>query len=148
MTTTEGGKHATVGCPFCGKLNRVDMSRAGGRPKCGECGKPLLLDRPVTATDATMQQIIRNSDVPVLVDFYADWCGPCKTMAPILDDLARERMGRALVVKLDTDRNPAMARQYEIRGIPTLIVFRDGEEIKRQVGGGPRGALEAMLDSH
>jgi thioredoxin 2 len=146
---TDGGvtEKATVGCPFCGKLNRVDLARAGDRPKCGECAKPLLMDRPLRATDATFERIVADSDVPVLVDFYADWCGPCKTMAPILDDVARSWMGRALVLKLDTDRNPEAAARYRISGIPTLVLFRDGKEVKRQVGGVPRPAVEAMLGS-
>ena len=78
--------------------------------------------------------------MPVLVDFYADWCGPCKMMAPVLDEIARERAGEVLVAKLDTDRNPTMAVRYDIRGIPNLIVFRDGREVARQVGAAPRAA--------
>jgi thioredoxin 2 len=136
---------ATVACPFCTKLNRVDLRRAADRPRCGECQKPLLLDRPLTATDATLDRILADTDVPVLVDFYADWCGPCKTMAPVLDEIARARTGTALILKLDTDRNPASASRFGIRGIPTLIVFRNGRESQRQVGGVPRAALEAML---
>lgn len=138
---------ATVECPFCGKMNRVKLARAANRPVCGECGKPLLMDRPLRATDASFQRIIRDAEVPVLVDFYADWCAPCKMMAPILDDIARAWLGRALVVKLDTDRNPETAARFQIRGIPTMILFRDGKEAKRQVGGAPKSAVEAMLGS-
>jgi thioredoxin len=83
--------------------------------------------------------------VPVLVDFYADWCGPCKIMAPLLDDVAHRRAGEMLVLKLDTDRNPATQQRYGVRGIPTLIVFRDGKEVARRVGAVPPAELDAFL---
>lgn len=137
---------ATIACPFCGRLNGIDLSRAVDRPKCGECAKPLLLDRPVAATDGTLDRILQGTNVPVLVDFYADWCGPCKVMAPLLDEFARARTGRALVAKLDTDRNPESAARYEIRGIPTLILFRNGAEAQRQVGAVPKEVLETMVE--
>jgi thioredoxin 2 len=142
-----GGKRATVGCVFCGRLNRVDLARAGDRPKCGECQKPILLDRPIPVTDANLERVLRDSEVPVLVDFYADWCGPCKIMAPLLDDLARERLGEVLITKLDTDRNPEMARRFEIRGIPVLMVFRGGREVAREVGAIPKPRLAALVES-
>src|SRR5690606_2397518 len=102
MTETQVPRKVTIACPFCGRLNRVAVERAAHRPTCGECGRPLLMDRPLLATDGNLERIIADSDVPVLVDFYADWCGPCKTMAPLLDEVARDHMGRALVLKLDT----------------------------------------------
>jgi thioredoxin 2 len=136
---------ATVSCPFCLTLNRVDLSRAGDRPKCGSCGKPILVDRPVRVSDADFERVIGGTTVPVLVDFYADWCGPCKAMAPVLDDLAAKRTGRLLVVKLDTDANPQTATRFGIRGIPTLILFRDGREAGREVGAVPRQRLEQLV---
>lgn len=136
---------ATVACPFCGRLNRIDLGRAKDRPKCGECGRPILLDRPVAATDGTLERMVRDAGVPLLVDFYADWCGPCKIMAPVLDELARTRAGEVLVAKLDTDRNPTMAGRFGIRGIPTLIVFRGGREVAREVGAVPRPRLDALI---
>ncbi len=140
-------RKATVRCPFCGKLNRVDMARARDRPKCGECSKPILLDRPITVTDQDLDRVVQDAEVPVLVDFYADWCGPCKTMAPLLDELARNRIGEVLVTKLDTDRNPGMAARFGIRGIPTLIAFRGGREVAREVGAVPRPRLEALVSA-
>lgn len=92
-----------------------------------------------------MERVLSGSGVPVLVDFYADWCGPCKMMAPMLDDLASTRAGDLLVAKLDTDRNPMMATRYGIRGIPNLIVFRDGREVGREVGAIPRPRLDALV---
>jgi thioredoxin 2 len=136
-----------VRCPFCLKLNRVDLARAAERPACGECSRPLLLDRPLAVTDADLERVVRETDVPVVVDFYADWCQPCKVMAPLLDELARVRLGELLVMKLDTDRNPAMSMKYGIRGIPTLIVFRDGGEFARETGAIPRQRLDRLIES-
>ena len=138
-------RKATIRCAFCSRLNRVNLARAEDRPKCGECGKPLLLDRPITVTDADLDQVVAGTDVPVLVDFYADWCGPCKMMAPVLDDLARSRVGEVLVAKLDTDRNPQMSSRFGIRSIPTLIVFRNGREVGRELGAVPRARLDALI---
>jgi thioredoxin 2 len=146
MTPEETTATAAIPCPFCEKLNRVTLTRLGDRPLCGECGRPLLLDRPIAVGDNNLEKVVAESDLPVLVDFYADWCGPCKAMAPILDEVARDRAGEVLVTKLDTDRNPTMAVRFAIRGIPTLIVFRDGKEVRRESGAMPRGRLDALLD--
>ena len=145
MTTTETHSTATVACPFCGTLNRVNVERVADRPKCGSCGRPIWLDRPIAVSDATFDRVITDTTVPVLVDFYADWCGPCKIMAPLLDDVANRRAGQMLVLKLDTDQNPATGQRFGIRGIPTLIAFRDGKEVSRRVGAVPSAELEAFL---
>ena len=132
-------------CQFCGKWNRVDSARAADGPRCGECSKPMLLDRPVKLDDESFERTIRESEIPVLVDFYADWCGPCKVMAPAVDELASRYRGRALVAKLDTDRAQRTAGGFQIRGIPTVIVFSGGAEVARQTGAVPLPALEALL---
>lgn len=143
--TAAPGSRATVPCPFCATLNRVDLARVDDRPKCGNCGRPILLDRPIPLTDDTFDGVLQGSAVPIVVDFYADWCGPCKIMAPTLDTFASERRGRVLVAKLDTDRNQATAMRYGIRSIPTLIVFTDGKETAREVGVVPRERLNALV---
>lgn len=142
---TETKQTLTVACQFCGTLNRVAVDRVADGPKCGSCQRPILLDRPLHVSDETFQQVIRDTEIPVLVDFYADWCGPCKMMAPLLDDVARERMGRLLVLKLDTDRNPVTAQGFGVRSIPTMILFRGGTEAARQAGAVPRAQLDALL---
>ena len=144
-TAMSDKKTATVACPFCDKLNRVDLTRIGQHPKCGECGKPILLDRPIAVSDASFDKVTTDTTVPVVVDFYADWCGPCKIMAPLLDDVAQRRAGELLVVKLDTDKNPITGQRFGIRGIPTLIAFRAGQEVGRRVGAVPPTELEAFL---
>src|SRR3989442_66286 len=138
---------ATVACPFCETLNRVDLSRLEQRPKCGKCGRPILLDRPIAVSDANFAQVTNDTTVPVVVDFYADWCPPCKIMAPLLDEVARSRAGAFMVVKLDPDRNPVTGQQFGIRGIPTLIAFRSGKEVGRRVGAVPPAELEAFLSA-
>lgn len=143
----EQPRNVKLRCAFCGTRNLLDMGRAADRPRCGECGKPFLLDRPVKIAGEDLEATVAGADVPVLVDFYADWCGPCKVMAPVLDTLAADRMGELLVAKLDTDRAPQVSAELGIRGIPTLILYRDGREVSRQTGAVPRPVLDRMLEA-
>ncbi len=137
MSTSETerrGGAVTVRCSFCLTLNRVDVARAGERPRCGECERPILLDRPVKVSEEDFQRTVREAEVPVLVDFFAEWCGPCKMVAPLVDEIAGEKQGRMLVAKVDTDEAPTLAEKLGIRGVPTLILFEDGEEVERSAG--------------
>ena len=151
-TTTAGSKmdadakHLTLRCQFCETWNRIDVSRATDRPKCGKCGKPMLLDRPFPLNEETFSRTIDGAEVPVLVDFYADWCGPCKMMAPAVDEIASTYQGRALIAKLDTDRAQRISSSFNIRGIPTTIVFKNGREIARQTGAVPKPILAKMVE--
>ena len=143
--TEQQSPTVTIQCQFCQTWNRVDATRAADRPKCGKCARPILLDRPVKLTDENFDRTIESAEVPVLVDFYADWCGPCKMMAPAVDQLASKMTGRALIAKLDTDAAPRTAEKFAIRGIPTVIVFRGGKATTQQAGAVPLLALEKML---
>lgn len=142
--TNRAARPAIVQCPFCTVSNRVDLTRLASGPKCAKCGRPLRLDRPQKVTDKDFERTINGSSVPVLVDFYADWCGPCKIMAPTLDEFAEKRAGEALVVKLDTEANPLTASRFGIRGIPTLIAFQGGKERGRHVGVADMKVLEGL----
>ena len=102
-------------------------------------------DRIIHITDATFEDKVLNSDKPVLVDYWAEWCGPCRLIAPILDEIADEYDGKLTVAKLDTDKNQATAMRFGVRGIPTLIVFSGGKETAREVGAVPRQRLDALL---
>ena len=124
----------TLRCGFCLAVNSVDVQQAAERPVCSECTKPMLLDRPVKVSQEDFEQTVLQSDVPVLVDFYADWCAPCKMVAPLIDEIAHQQIGKMLVVKVDTDHAQDVAMKYEIRSIPTLIIFRDGDEVERSLG--------------
>ncbi len=138
-------KKTTLRCQFCGSWNKVEVARAADRPKCGKCAKPMLLDRPIHLDDESFARTIADSEVPILVDFYADWCGPCKIMAPAVDQLASAYVGRALVAKLDTEAAQRTSMSFNIRGIPTSIVFQGGKEVARQSGAVPYSTLAAML---
>jgi thioredoxin 2 len=137
---------ALVRCPFCDALNRVDLTRALDGPKCGECKRPILLDRPIKISDSDFERVLNGTDVPVIVDFYADWCGPCKVMAPLLDNVAREHVGKLLVTKLNTDYNPESAAKFGIGGIPTLVAFKGGKEVVREVGAVPKPRIDALVN--
>jgi len=146
-TSSASDSSVTLRCGFCLTLNNVALTRAGDRPACGDCGKPMLLDRPVKVTEEDFERSVLNARPPVLVDFYADWCAPCKMVAPLLDEIALQHMGKVLVVKVDTDHAQGVAGRYEIRSIPTLILFQHGQEVERSLGFEPervRGLVDAV----
>ncbi len=143
--TTREAPHVTLPCPSCGRWNRIAARRMTDGPKCGVCAAPLNLSHPILLTDATFDRVLQETSLPILVDFYADWCGPCRMMAPAVDELARTSAGHALVAKLDTDASQKVASRYQIRGIPTVIVFRNGREERRQSGVMPLAALREMV---
>jgi thioredoxin 2 len=134
---------ALTTCPACGKTNRVP-AQAAGRPRCGSC----KADLPwiVAAGDADFAAVAEQSPVPVLVDFWAAWCGPCRMVSPVLDKLARERPGRIKLVKVDVDKSPGLSRRFDVQAIPTLMVMVDGKVAARQAGAAPAEVLRSWLD--
>lgn len=150
---------AIVACANCGANNRVEETAAGERrPVCGRCGAPLDAPggasagagKPETLTDATFASAVLGASggPPVLVDFWAAWCGPCVMLAPTLDQLAAEAGGRYRVAKLNVDENPTTASQFGVRSIPTLIIFKGGREVERLVGAQPRQVIASRLAAH
>jgi thioredoxin 2 len=134
---------ALIACPSCGKTNRIP-AQAAGRPRCGNCKTELPWI--VNAGDADFAPIAEQSPVPVLVDFWADWCGPCRMVSPVLDKLARERPGRIKLVKVDVDKAPGLSRRFDVQAIPTLMVLVDGKVAARQAGAAPADVLRSWLD--
>ena len=143
-----------VRCPACGATNRVPLDRleAGQQPVCGRCKTPLPVGaagngaRPVTVTDASFAAEVEHSPVPVLLDAWAPWCGPCQMIAPVVDQLATELAGQARVAKLNVDENPVTASRLGVRSIPMLLVFKGGREVDRIVGVQPKSEIARRVE--
>lgn len=133
-------------CPKCQAKNRVPAHKLAAAATCGRCKAEMgPQSAPVDVTAGSFEQIVRDADVPVLVDFWAPWCGPCKMAAPEVKKVAKSQAGKALVLKVNTDQAPALMRRYQIRSIPTFMVFRGGKPVAQQAGLRDAAALERML---
>ncbi len=137
---------ALIPCPACNGLNRIPSERLGDAPRCGRCKSPVLPNAPSTLNQASFAAQLKG-DLPLLVDVWADWCGPCKAFAPTFAQAAAQLQGRCRLGKLDSEANPQLSAQLGIRSIPSLILFRGGVEVARQSGALPLPQLLAWLRS-
>lgn len=138
---------AIIACPKCGAKNRLNDSRVGVQPVCGRCGVKLSFSlKPLELTDATFDSAVNSTgDIPMLVDCWAPWCGPCRMLGPIIDQLAAEAGGRFAVAKLNTEINQQVAARFRIDAIPAMLIFRNGKLIDRLIGVQSKAAIEQRL---
>lgn len=137
-----------IACPACGASNRLPEARLGDAPKCGKCAAPLFSAHPVAVTDANFDKLVGGTDLPVVVDCWASWCGPCMRFAPVFEEAAAALEPKVRLAKLDTDANQATAARLGIRSIPTLILFKGGREAERISGAMPLGPFMEWVKQH
>jgi thioredoxin 2 len=137
-----------VACPRCSALNRIPVARISDQPVCGQCKQALFPGKPVILSDQNFAAHVERSSIPVAVDFWAPWCGPCKMMAPHFERVAANVEPGVRLAKLDTDANPVTASRFNIRSIPTVILFRNGREVARQSGAMDANTLSGWIRQH
>jgi thioredoxin 2 len=135
-------------CPHCDAVNRIPAARLAEEPNCGQCHKALFTGHPIDLTGANFQRHISRSDVPVVVDFWAPWCGPCKMMAPYFVEAAKLLGPRVRLAKVNTELEQSLAAQFNIRSIPTLALFKGGREVARQAGAMATPDIVSWVQSH
>lgn len=140
---TEQANPVTLTCLSCGQGNRVPATRLGDGPKCAACGTALIVDQPMDISLAILEKAAKRDTLPLIVDFWAAWCGPCRMMAPEFAKAAAQMEGEARFAKLDTEAHPQTGGRYNIRGIPLLIAFQNGGEVRRQAGAVDAGQITA-----
>lgn len=140
---------AIVQCKKCGAKNRLRPAGGSLKPVCGKCGEPLESTpaSPVIVTDGNFESVVGKAALPVLLDMWAAWCGPCRMIAPTIEALAAELSGKAIVGKMDVDANPNTAMRFHVQSIPTLLIFKDGREVDRLIGLQSREAILRRLNN-
>jgi thioredoxin 2 len=133
-----------IKCPSCHKFNRLPLDRINHKPICGSCKSNLLLG-PIDADQASFREVLTQSKLPIIVDFWAPWCGPCKMFAPTFEVSAKKHGEKILHIKIDTEANPLIGQQFNIRSIPTLAIFKNGAEVERISGALPPAQLEQLV---
>jgi thioredoxin 2 len=134
-------------CPSCGQKNRVPAEHLADTGRCGKCKAALPpVDRPIEVDPASFDEIVRQAPVPVFVDFWADWCGPCRMSAPEVEALAREMAGKVIVLKVDTDKYPELAARFRIQSLPNFVVLRGGRPVIQRAGAVPRSEMRRWLE--
>jgi thioredoxin 2 len=137
-----------IACPACGARNRVPAARLADAPNCGKCAAPLFGGHPLKLTDANFENVVNGTDLPVVVDCWASWCGPCMQFAPVFEEAAAKLEPRVRLAKLDTDANPATSAGLGIRSIPTLVIYKGGKEAARISGAMPLGPFIEWVKQH
>ena len=135
-------------CPHCSAVNRVKNARLNDRPKCGRCKEDLFASHPVELTRENFEKTITRTEIPVVVDFWASWCGPCKMMAPVFQQAAASLEPRFRLAKVNTETEQVLASQFGIRSIPTTVIFKNGREVARQAGAMDLGSLLRWVQSY
>jgi len=136
-----------VVCPHCLAVNNIPQKDSYKKANCGKCKQSLLDTKPIELKDTSFDEVVVNSDIPVIVDFWAAWCGPCRMVGPVIEEIAKDYEGKAIVGKVDVDANQEFAAKYGVRNIPTVLLFKNGEVIDKQVGVAPKSTYTQKIDA-